>query len=78
MPDIDAAAAAEAAQLLAQIRRDTTRADELLVQLRGSGMSWGDLARLIDPDNPPARSSAQRRIESAQRRLAEQSGQQPA
>ncbi|MFF4756363.1 hypothetical protein ACWD5R_39535 [Streptomyces sp. NPDC002514] len=62
-------AAAEAARLLAQIRQLTARADELLVQLRDSGMSWGDLAALIDPASPPARSSAQRRIESARRRL---------
>ncbi|MFE7268746.1 hypothetical protein ACFU9B_43505 [Streptomyces sp. NPDC057592] len=61
--------AQEAARLLAHIREDTARADDLLVQLRDGGMSWGDLAALIDPDNPPARSSAQRRVESARRRL---------
>ncbi|MFB8039437.1 hypothetical protein ACFC5Z_42460 [Streptomyces sp. NPDC056004] len=59
--------AEEAARL--RIRKDTARADSLLVQLRADGMSWGDLAALIDPDNPPARSSAQRRVESARRRL---------
>ncbi|WP_405691016.1 hypothetical protein [Streptomyces sp. NBC_00057] len=58
-----------AARLLAHIREDIARADALLVQLRDGGMSWGDLAALIDPDNPPARSSAQRRVEFARRRL---------
>ncbi|MFF3959758.1 hypothetical protein ACFYY1_42330 [Streptomyces sp. NPDC001890] len=46
--------AQEAAQLLAHIREDTARADALLVRLRDGGMSWGDLAALIDPDDPPA------------------------
>ncbi|MET9016899.1 hypothetical protein ABZX74_39485 [Streptomyces olivaceoviridis] len=62
--------ATEAARLLSQIRQMTARVDELLVQLRDAGMSWADLAALIDPDDPPARSSAQRRIDSARRRLA--------
>ncbi|MDX2692165.1 hypothetical protein [Streptomyces ipomoeae] len=61
--------AAEAARVLTEIRGLTAHADRLLVQLRDGGMSWGDLARLIDPDSPPARSSAQRRIESARRRI---------
>ncbi|MFF8996196.1 hypothetical protein ACF09H_41010 [Streptomyces sp. NPDC014983] len=63
--------ATEATQILAQIRTLTARADELLVQLRDAGMSWADLAALIDPTDPPARSSAQRRIETARRRLAD-------
>jgi len=61
--------AAEATRLLAQIRRLTARADRLLIQLKDSGASWADIAALIDPDRPDARSSAQRRIESARRRL---------
>lgn len=61
--------AVEAAEVLAEVRALTVRADRLLVRLREGGMSWGDLSRLIDPDNPPARSSAQRRIVSARRRL---------
>ena len=59
----------EAARVLAEIRRLTARADELLVQLRDAGMSWAEVAALIDPDEPPARSSAQRRVESARRRM---------
>lgn len=74
MPDTRPAAhpedpAMEAARVLTEIRGLTAHADRLLVQLRDGGMSWGELARLIDPDSPPARSSAQRRIESARRRL---------
>ena len=62
--------AAEAAQVLDHIRTLTARADRLLVRLRDNGMSWGDLAHLIDPDSPPPRSSAQRRLESARHRIS--------
>jgi hypothetical protein len=65
-------AAAEAAQILAEIRERTARADWLLIYLKDSGTSWAEIARLIDPTNPPTRSTAQRRVESARRRLTEQ------
>ena len=66
----DRDAATEAAQVLAQIHTLTAHADLLLIQLRDAGMSWAGIAALIDPARPPARSSAQRRVESARRRLS--------
>ncbi|MGW9441321.1 hypothetical protein [Streptomyces sp. NPDC055607] len=64
--------AEEAAEILAEIRTLTARADRLLIQLKDTGTSWAEIARLIDPTDPPARSTAQRRIEAARRRLANQ------
>ncbi|MGV0095110.1 hypothetical protein [Streptomyces californicus] len=63
--------AEEATRACAAVREQATRADELLVQLRGLGASWAELAKVINPVDPPTRSSVQRRVETADRREGE-------
>ncbi|MFE3381668.1 hypothetical protein [Streptomyces anulatus] len=66
-PDLEA----EATRACATVRELTARADALLLRLRGCGASWGELATVINPTNPPTRSSVQRRVEAADRRETE-------
>ncbi|QKW31491.1 hypothetical protein HUT11_35605 (plasmid) [Streptomyces seoulensis] len=61
----------EVTQTFALIKELTVHADHLLVKLRGNGASWSELAALINPEDPPTRSSVQRRVEAADRREAE-------
>lgn len=49
----------------------TRRQDALIVALKDRGMSWTDLVRLVDPDEPDPhskRSAMQRRYEAGRRR----------
>ncbi|MDH6145969.1 hypothetical protein P3T35_008031 [Kitasatospora sp. GP30] len=49
----------------------TRRQDALIVALRDRGTSWGQLARLVDPDEPEPqrlRSAMQRRYEAGRKR----------
>ncbi|MEU3978435.1 hypothetical protein [Streptomyces bacillaris] len=63
--------ASEATRTCAAIRELTARADQLLLELRGSGASWAELATVINPEDPPRRSTVQRRVEAADRRESE-------